>query len=219
MTDYDRAFGFWRLLAETSAPVGPGKALFNTSAPFIMSNALWYPEPESIAELRDVYDEQYVSPSCVLSASLDRDLHQTLAFSNAGFSRVAQYGFDSVVTSSESDLEVEQVSWAQTRTLGEVIAAVYDLNAYAVAVGQALALALQLEPTLSAFIAYEGDSKPVGAMVTRSDPATVTAYVLSALSPEADAALRTRLVFEAETQAKRAQVFEQTQTGAFELWR
>lgn len=196
MTDYDRAFGFWRLLAETSAPVGSGKALVNTSAPFILSNALWYPEPESIAELSDVYNEQDVLPSCFLSAVLDAELYQTLALSNGGFARVAQYGFGPVTTSSKSDLAVEQVSWAQTRALGDVLTTAYDLERYAVAVGQTLALALQLEPALTAFIAY--DEKPVGAMVTRSEPETLTSYVLEALSPAADAALRARLAFEAQ---------------------
>ncbi len=217
MTEYNRAFSFWRLLAETSAPVASSKALVNTSAPFILSNALWYPEPESIAKLSDVYDEQDVLPSCFLSAALDAELYQTLALSNGGFARAAQYDFTLTEAPSESDLAVEQVSWAQTRSLGEVMAAAYGLERYSVAVGQTLALALQLEPALSAFIAY--DEKPVGAMVTRSESGTVTAYVLEALSPAADAALRARLAFEAQTQGKQAQVFEPTETGAFELWR
>ena len=214
---YDRAFSFWRLLAGASAPVGPSKALVNTSAPFVLSNALWYPAPESIAELSDVYDEQEVLPSCFLSAALDAELYQTLALSNGGFTRVAQYGFNSVSGSAQSALAVEQVSWAQARALGDVLATAYDLERYAVAVGQTLALALQLEPALSAFIAY--DEKPVGGMVTRSEPETLTSYVLEALSPAADAALRARLAFEAQTQGKQAQVFEPTETGAFELWR
>lgn len=217
MTDYDRVFSFWRLLAETSAPVGLSKALFNTSAPFVMSNALWYPEPESIAELNDVYAEQGVSPSCFLSAALDAELYQTLALSNAGFARVAQYGFHPLGELTQSGLAVEQVSWVQTRSLGEVVAAVYDLSPYAVAVGQALALALQLEPALNAFVAY--DERPVGAMVMRSETGALTAYVLEALTPAADAALRARLVFEAEAQGKAAQVFEPLENGAFELWR
>ncbi len=221
MTDYDRAFSFWRLLAETSAPVGSSKALFNTAAPFVLSNALWYPEPESVAELNDVYGEQDVSPSCLLFTALDTDLYQTLALSNAGFARVAQYGFSPVSSSPQSDLAVEQVSWAQTRALGEVVAAVYDLSPYAVAVGQTLALALQLEPALSAFVAYDGaaQSKPVGAMVTWAEPEALTSYVLEALSPAADAALRARLLFEAKTQGKTAQVFRRVETGDFELWR
>ena len=217
MTNYDRAFSFWRMLAETSAPVGPSKALFNTSAPFVLSNALWYPEPESVAELNDIYGEQDVSPSCFLSAALDADLYQTLALSNAGFARVAQYGFRPLSGSTQSDLVVEQVSWAQARALGDVLTAAYDLERYAVAVGQTLALALQLEPALSAFVAY--DERPVGAMVARSEPEAVTAYVLSALSPAAADALRARLAFEAQVQGKQAQVFGPSETGAFELWR
>lgn len=217
MTDYDRAFSFWRLLAETSAPIGSSKALLNTSAPFVLSNALWYPEPESIAELSEFYEEQYVSPSCVLSAELDGDLYQTLALSNANFSRVAQVGFLPVTTPLESGLTVEQVSWAHGRALGDVLAAAYDLKPYAVALGQTLALALQLEPALAAFVAY--DEQPVGAMVTRSEPEAMTAHVLSALSPAADAALKARLLFEAQTQGKPAQVFDQSETGDLELWR
>ena len=214
--EYDQAFRFWRLLAETSAAFGRSRALVNTAAPIVFSNALWYPEPESVAEARDFYSEQRVLPSCFLSSALDDDLLQTLALTNAGFSCTARYGFSPVTASQPSDVNVEQVSWAQTRTLGEVIAAKYALSPYAVAVGQALALALQLEKAVGAFIAYDG--KPVGAMVTLESE-SLTAFALEALSPEADAALRARLAFEAETRGKRAFMLEPTQTGGFELWR
>ena len=216
MTNYDEAFDFWRLLAEIYTPLGESKVLVNTAAPIVLSNALWYPEPESITEARDFYGEQGVSASCFLSAELDDGLFQTLALSNAGFSRTAQYGFTAVNAVKPSSLEVEQVSWAQTRTLGEVIAVNHALSPYAVAVGQALALALQLEPTLSAFVAYDGN--PVGAMVIQAFSDNLTAFVLESLTQEADTALRARLHFEAGTQGKAAFVFEQTETGAFELW-
>ena len=219
--EYNDAFGFWRLLAEIYTPLGESKALVNTAAPIILSNALWYPEPESIAEAHDFYGEQGVSASCFLSAELDDGLFQTLALSNASFSRTAQYsftqhGFTPVAAVKPNSLAVEQVSWAQTRTLGEVIAVNYALSPYAVAVGQSLALALQLEPTLSAFVAYDG--KPVGAMVVQELADNLTAFVLESLTQEADTALRARLQFEAETQGKSAFIFEQTQTGGLELW-
>ncbi len=165
--------------------------------------------------MSDFYREQSVLPSCFLSPILDDDLSQTLALTNAGFSRVAQYGFGAVTASHSSKVGVEQVGWAQTRTLGEVIAAKYTLSPYAVAVGQALALALQLESALGAFVAYDG--KPVGAMVML-EAESLNAFVLETLSAEADAALRTRLTFEAKTRGKKAFVFEQVETGAFELW-
>jgi hypothetical protein len=215
--DYDHAFGFWRLLAESYTPLGTSKALVNTEAPILLSNALWYPEPESVAELRDFYNEQGVSASCVLSARLDVGLFQTLALTNAGFSRAAQYGFSPVITAQSSDLSVEQVSWTQARTLGEVIASVYELSPYAVAVGQSLALAMQLEPALEAFVAYGG--RPVGAMVTLETLEKLVAFVLETLTEAATGALRARLLFEAETRGKEAFVFEQTQTGGLELWR
>ena len=218
MTDYDHAFGFWRLLAESYTPLGTGsKALVNTEAPIILSNALWYPQLESIAELRDFYSEQGVSASCVLSAQLDNGLFQTLALTNAGFSRTAQYGFTPVAAAQPTAPSVEQVSWVQARTLGEVIAEAYELSPYAVAVGQSLALAMQLEPALAAFVAYS--DRPVGAMVTLETPEKLVAFVLEALTEGADSALRARLLFEAETRGKEAFVFEQTQTGGLELWR
>jgi hypothetical protein len=215
--DYDHAFEFWRLLAESYTPFGNSKALVNTEAPFILSNALWYPEPGSITELRDFYNEQGVSASCVLSALLDDGLFQTLALSNAGFSRTAQYTFSPVSAANPTELAVEQVSWTQARTLGEVIAEVYALSPYAVAVGQSLALAMQLENDLAAFVAYGGPA--VGAMVTLETPEKLVAFVLESLTEGADSALRTRLLFEAETRGKGAFVFEQTQTGGLELWR
>ncbi len=216
VSDYDHAFSFWRLLAETNVAFGRSKALVNTAAPIVLSNALWYPEPESIAEMGDFYREQGVLPSCFLSSASDKDLFRTLALTNAGFSRTAQYGFSPVATTSPSGLSAEQVSWAQARALGEVIAAAHDLGPYAVAVGQTLALALQLEPTLAAFVAYDG--KPVGAMVTL-ETSKLVAFVLETLSAEADTALRARLSFEAETRGKAAFVFERTETGTLELWR
>ena len=214
---YDDAFNFWWLLAESYTPLGKSKALVNTAAPVLLSNALWYPEPESIAEARDFYGEQDVTPSCFLSAELDDGLLQTLALSNAGFLRTAQYGFTLVDAVKPSSSAVEQVSWAQTRTLGEVVTEKYELSLYAVAVGQSLALALQLEGSLTAFIAYDG--KPVGAMMVQELPDKMVAFVLESLTLEADAALRARLHFEAETRSKAAFVFEQVETGAFELWR
>lgn len=212
---YDQAFRFWRLLAQTSVTFGPSKALVNTAAPIVLSNALWYPEPDTIAEMSDFYSEQGVSPSCFLSPVLDDDLSQTLALTHAGFSRVAQYRFSPVKSTSPAEMSVEQVSWAQARALGDVIAEKYALSPYAVAVGQTLALALQLESTLTPFIAYDG--KPVGTMVTLESE-TLTAFVLETLSAEADTALRARLHFEAETRGKKAFVFEPTSTGDFELW-
>lgn len=213
---YDEAFNFWRLLAEIYTPLGQSKALLNTAAPIVLSNALWYPEPESIAEAHDFYSEQNVLPSCFLSAELDKKLYQTLALSNAGFSRTAQYDFVPITGAKPATLAVEQVSWAQTRTLGEVIAAKHALSPYAVAVGQSLALAMQLEPTLTAFAAYDG--RPVGAMVVRELADTLTAFVLESLTPEAETALRARLHFEARTRGEDTFVFEQVEMGAFELW-
>ena len=55
--------------------------------------------------------------------------------------------------------------------------------------------------------------------MTRAEPEALTSYVLEAFTPAADAALRARLSFEAETQGKQAQVFEQSATGDLELWR
>ncbi|CAA9570776.1 MAG: hypothetical protein AVDCRST_MAG86-1745 [uncultured Truepera sp.] len=211
---YDHAFSFWRLLAETNVSFGRSKALVNTAAPIILSNALWYPEPESIADMGDFYREQGVLPSCFLSSALDDKLLQALALTNVGLSRTAQYGFNPVAASQPSDVSVEQVGWTQARTLGEVIAAAHD-SPYAVAVGQTLALALQLEGALTAFIAYDGP--PVGAMVTLTT-AESTAFVLETLSESADAALRARLASEAQTRGKAAFVFEQTATGDLELW-
>jgi hypothetical protein len=213
---YDHAFAFWRLLAESYVPLGQGRALVNTAAPFIFSNALWYPEAESVAELRDFCREQGISASCALSVALDDGLFGTLALTNAGFSRTAQYDLTPIREAAAGAADVEQVSWTQARALGEVIAAAYELNPYAVAVGQSLALAMQLEPKLAAFVAYEG--RPVGAMVTLETDEQLVAFILEALSAPSQGELRARLSFEAETRGKGAFVFAQAQTGGLELW-
>jgi hypothetical protein len=115
-----------------------------------------------------------------------------------------------------SPLPTEQVSWTQARALAQVIAQRDELDAYAVITGQTLALALQLEPNLNAFIAY--DETPVGAMLTHETPARLLGMVLESLTPDAEASLRTRLTLEARTRDKPAFVFEQAEEGALELW-
>lgn len=213
---YDHAFGFWRLLAESYVPLGQGKALVNPAAPFLLSNALWYPEPESVAELRDFYREQGISASCLVSVALDDGLLQTLALTHAGFLRIAQYDLTPVREAAAGAADVEQVSWTQARALGEVIAAAYELSPYAVAVGQSLALAMQLEPKLAAFIAYNG--QPVGAMVALETDEQLIAFILEAPTALSQGALRARLSFEAETRGKGAFVFAQAPVGGLELW-
>jgi hypothetical protein len=216
MNDYDDAFTFWRLLAETSVPFGSGKALLNESAPIVLSNALWYPDAESIAELRAFYAEQGVTASCFLDTARDTDLFTTLALTNANFTRTACYALLPLPEMRTSPLVTEQVSWTQARALAQVIAQRDELDAYAVITGQTLALALQLEPNLNAFIAY--DETPVGAMLTLETSARLLGMVLESLTPDASKSLRTRLTLEARTRDKPAFVFEQTEEGALELW-
>lgn len=221
MTDYDRAFSFWRRLAETSAPVGPSKALLNTSAPFVLSNALWYPAPEAVAEAPAFYAEQGVLASVVSGAPrLNEprgDLHAALK--RAGFARADRYALRRPEQRGPvQEITTEQVSWTQTRTPGEVLAAVYDLPAYAVAVGQTLALAMQLDPAVEAFVAYQ--ARPVGVMVTLTTGDDLTAFVLAAPTDEAKGALEARLTFEAEAREKRALVFDRIEgPNALEVWR
>lgn len=219
-TPYDDAFTFWRLLAETSVPFGTGKALLNESAPIILSNALWYPDAESIPELRAFYDEQGISASCFLDTARDPDLLVTLALTNANFSRAACYALLPLTETDASPLMTEQVSWTQARALAEVIAQRDELDDYAVVTGQTLALALQVEPSLNAFIVYSDkpDEKPVGAMLTLETPARLLAMVLEALTAGAETSLRARLALEAQTRQKPAFVFERTEEGTLELW-
>lgn len=213
---YDDAFTFWRLLAETSVPFGSSKALLNESAPIVLANALWYPDAESIPELAPFYAEQGVIASCFLDAERDPNLLVTLALTNANFSRTAQYALEPAPTYQDASLPVEQVSWTQARSLADVIAQRDAMADYAVVTGQTLALALQLEPALSAYIAY--DDAPVGAMLTFETPARLLAMVLESLTPEAEAALRKRLSLEADTRGKPAFIFTETEQGGLELW-
>ena len=55
-------------------------------------------------------------------------------------------------------------------------------------------------------------------MVVQALPNKLVAFVLESLTLEADTALRARLSFEAKTQGKKAFIFEQVETGVFELW-
>ncbi|ADI14404.1 hypothetical protein [Truepera radiovictrix] len=131
------------------------------------------------------------------------------ALRGAGFTRWARLSWQPLeaptAPPTAGEIITEQVSWAQARALGEVLAAVYGLPPYGAAAAQTAARALQQGADLEAFVAYR--DRPVGAMVTLSAAGMLCAPILEAASDEARAALTARLAFEADARGLRAYLF------------
>lgn len=191
-TLYDHAFRFWQRLSETQADLSGGRALANLSAPFLLANAAWYPQPGSLQSVAEWYTECGLPPALVAPMLKDSDLERTLK--EGPFMRERRFGFRKLEPAPEADDEtvVEQVSWAQGRTLGDLLAARYEMLQYGVAVGAALTRAMQKSEGITGYVAYRDEA--VGAMVSLEGDGVLAAMVLV----DRENTLSARLVAEAE---------------------
>ena len=188
---YDLAFTFARFLSEEEAELPGGHALANLRAPLLLSNAAWHPNAGELAGVAEWYAARHLHPALVVPAVREVELERALIKGRFRFEQ--NFHFRNVKpVGSESETVVEQVSWAQGRTLGELFAVRYGEPAYGVALGATLTRAMQAHPALTAYVAYQGEA--VGAMVVLEDEDKVLTAMLMA---DADGALEARLAEEA----------------------
>jgi len=205
---YDAAFSFWKLLAGECERLSGTVALANSEAPLLLSNAVWYPEPGSFSEVAAWYAERDLPAALVVPAQRGEALERTL---REGFGLERAFSFlpltaPNSLSGSYAEV-VEQVSWAQGRVLGEVIAAHYGLPEYDVALGGVLTRVMQAHPNVTGYLAYAEGA--VGAMVVYEAEGTLAAMLLAG----AREALEARLMVEAQEQKLDAYVLEALGNG------
>ena len=189
LNPYDLTFTFSRFLSEEAAELPGGHALANLRAPLLLSNAAWYPKVGELAGVAEWYAARGLHPALIVPVVRDADLERALMEGPFLLERAFRFR-DVEPVGLEGDTVVEQVSWAQGRTLGETFAAAYGEPAYGVALGAALTKAMQAHPNITAYVAYQNEA--VGAMVVFESEVLV-----ATLLSDADGALEARLQAEA----------------------
>lgn len=222
--DLQRALCGWQLFARRSASSGPFTALFNPHAPITLSNALWLTQETSPALLESelsgaaaLYSLEAVTPSLVVASPWRNALEPTLK--RAGWHRVNRYGFAPLEPLGEgSRFRVEQVAWTQARSLAEIIATATGQAPYALALAQTLARTLEGHSrALVSYLAWDESGAACGAMIALQQERALTAFALETTAA-AQAALLSRLAFDAEAQGLEAAQFVAQKEGGLELW-
>ena len=217
MNPYDLAFTFARFLSEEETELPGGHALANLRAPLLLSNAAWYPKVGELAGVAEWYAARNLHPALVTPAVREAELERALTEGPFLFERAFRFR-DVEPVNMEGETVVEQVSWAQGRTLGDIFTAQYGQPAYGVALGATLTKAMQAHPALTAYVAYRDEA--VGAMVVFEDRVLAAMFMA-----DADGALETRLQAEARDKNLTPYVLEPLPEGtsakderSFERW-
>ena len=171
----------------------------------MLSNAAWYPKVGELTSVADWYASRNLHPALIVPAVREAELGRALDEGPFLLERAFRFR-DVESVSLESDTVVEQVSWAQGRTLGELFAIKYGEPAYGVALGATLTKAMQAHPAVTAYVAYKNEA--IGAMVV------FEGEVLAAtLISDADGALEARLQEEAQSRNLTPYVLEPLDEG------
>ena len=194
-----------------------GHALANLHAPLLLSNAAWYPKVGELSSVAEWYASRNLHPALIVPAVREAELGRALHEGPFLLERAFRFR-DVESVELEGDTVVEQVSWAQGRTLGELFSTAYGEPAYGVAFGAALTKAMQAHPAVTAYVAYKNEA--IGAMVV------FEGKVLAAmLMSNADGALEARLAGEAQNRNLTPYVLEPLDEGvtvkdgrSFERW-
>ena len=214
---HNLAFAFSRLLSEEEVKLPSGHALANLHAPLLLSNAAWYPQVGELASVAEWYASRNLHPAIIVPAVRGAELERALKEGLFLLGRAFRFR-DVEPAGLESDAVVEQVSWAQGRTLGETFATEYGELAYGVALGATLTKAMQAHPAITGYVAYKDEA--VGAMVVFEGEA-----LAAMLMSDADGALEVRLAEEARSRNLTPYVLEPLPEGvtvkdgrSFERW-
>lgn len=193
MDIYALAFDFWQTLADASARLPGGVALVNPHVPLLLSNAAWYPKPGHLAGLADWYAQHDVPLALIVPHERDNELDTMLAEGPLGLEHPF-YLRPPKTDNTDPAIVVEQISWTQTRTLGDFLCAHYGVPSYGVGLANTLARAMQQRPDITAFAAYDADDQTVGALVTfEADDALIGMFCVGR------GGLEPRLSFEADS--------------------
>ena len=211
---YDFAFAFWSFLSTDTAELPGGKALSHAEVPYLLSNAAWYPRPGELKSVAEWYAARDLPPALVAPALRAAKLENALRDGPFELERAFVFreaAAREAVREDEGQPErvrdvVEQVSWAQTRYAGELLAGFYEQPGLAVAVAKSLTEAMRHSADVQTFLAYRDE--PVGTAV-----AFERENLLSAMLLLESGGLEARLVRDAEARGLTAFVLETLPEG------
>lgn len=188
---YDLAFAFWSNLTTEQSNLPGGLALAQTGVPYFLSNAAWYPKAGELKSITEWYAARDLPPAIIVSGLRDEELGRALQ--DGPFMLEKSFHFRTAETgSNNTNSFVEQVNWSQSRYAAELLADFYEQPELKFAVAKSFTAALQTEPKIYLFLAYNED--PIGMMVTFERGDTLSAMLLV----DTDTDLETRLIQEAE---------------------
>lgn len=174
---YDFAFEFWSLLTTECENLAGGIALANLEAPFLLSNAAWYPKVGKLKTTAEWYAKRGLPPALVVPTLHDEDLERTLR--EGPFMLEQTFSFSPVSVTSllrQNHRTIEQASWLQSRVTAELLAAHFGQPEFAVGISQTLSRAMQGSSHIHTYIAYQ-TQKPIAAMVTFEQHSTLAAML------------------------------------------
>jgi hypothetical protein len=174
---YEFAFGFWSLLTTECEDLPSGVTLANLEAPFLLSNAAWYPKVGELKTLAEWYAKRGLPPALVVPSVRDEELERTLR--EGPFVLEQTFSFSPVSVTSllrQNHRAIEQASWLQSRVTAELLATHFGAAEFAVGMSQTLSRAMQGSSHLRTYIAYQ-TQKPIAAMVTFEQHGTLAAML------------------------------------------
>ncbi len=204
---YDFAFAFWSLLSTETADLPGGRALAHAEVPYLLSNAAWYPRPGALKSVAAWYAARDLPPALIVSGKRDDAVERSLQ--DGPFDLEQSFVFRRCERDdlpADVSAGVEQVSWAQTRYAGELLARFYEQPELAVEVAKSLTKAMRQTSDVQTFLAYRDE--PVGAMV-----AFERENMLSAVLLVESGGLEARLGQEADARGLQAFVLEALPEG------
>jgi hypothetical protein len=176
---YDFAFSFWSLLTTTRENLPGGVALANLEAPFLLSNAAWYPKVGELKTVAEWYAKRGLPPALVVPSVRDEDLGRTLR--EGAFELEQTFSFSPISVTSllrQNHRTIEQASWLQSRVTAELLASHFGQEEFAVGMSQTLSRAMQGSGQVRAHIAYQSN-KPLAAITTFEQEGILAAMLTS----------------------------------------
>jgi hypothetical protein len=176
---YDFAFAFWSLLTTEREDLPGGVTLANLEAPFLLSNAAWYPKVGEFKTIAEWYAKRGLPPALIVPSARDEDLERTLR--EGPFRPEQTFSFSPVSVASllrQNHRTIEQASWLQSRVTAELLATHFGGAEFAVGMSQTLSRAMQNSNHIRNYIAYQ-TNKPIAAMVTFEQHGTLTAMLVN----------------------------------------
>lgn len=163
MSNYDLALEFHQTLKTAQNKLGSGLALANTDVFYLLANAGWHIRAGDLKELLNWYEIMGLPPAVITSGDGAEELDAALK--DAGFSVETSFAFRTPEANlGPSTVQIEQVSWAQMRYAGKLLAKHYEQPENTVAISKSLTKAMQHSAGIKAYLGYEGEAKSV--MVT-----------------------------------------------------